>query len=160
MVKYRIHLLGFAFVLCIVYWVFQSLLDVLIFEKPLTLINIFYPNFMAFWIRILWVCFAILVGSFAQSRLNKIEDMKVVSIVSPMKPVVVLASVGFASLYWIIEAVRDVYVFHKENIITRIFLPDTVSLLERLSASLLFLMLGIYAQSIIVKRIREKATAK
>ncbi len=64
-------------------------------------------------------------------------------------------SVGFAAVYWILESVRDVFVFNKGSIIKRLFYPEPISFWMRFLIVLIILLFGIYTQTLrkrIIKR--------
>ena len=113
------------------------------------------PNSMTFWIRMLWVCFAILTGAFAQTEFRKMMDLENKGKKHIPAVFIIYGSIGFGIFYWIIEAVRDVFVFQKGSLLRRIFLPDMISLLEGISAVLLFVFLGIYTYYVFERKRQE-----
>jgi len=62
--------------------------------------------------------------------------------------------IGFGLLYWVLESIRDVFVFGKGSIIHRVFYPDPMSFWMRLLVVLILFLYSIYTQSLINKRKR------
>jgi hypothetical protein len=60
----------------------------------------------------------------------------------------ILISLFFGVCYWMLEAVRDVIVFRKGDILNRIFTPDPFSFWMRLLVIMLLLLFGAYTQSL------------
>ncbi len=66
-------------------------------------------------------------------------------------------ALGFGLLYWILEAIRDVLVFEKGDIVHEIFMPDFMSFWTRFLAVCILVLFGIYAQ-VLLRRIRSIQT--
>ena len=153
--KDRYNFIILSIIISIIFWIFQSLLDISFMVYHLTWKNLVFPSTMSFWMRMLWVCFALLTGIFAQTQYRILLDKenKGKEHISPV--VIIYGSVGFGVFYWIVESVRDVFVFQNGSLIQRLFLPDMVALLERLSAILLFIFLGFYTYYMFERKRRE-----
>jgi len=153
--KKRYSFIILSVVISLIFWIFQSLVDISFMAYHLSWKNLFVPNTMAFWMRILWVCFAILTGVFAQTEFNKILGLENKGKRHISAIFIVYGSIGFGVFYWIIEAVRDVLILQKGSLLKRIFLPDSVALLERISAVLLFIFLGFYTYYMFERKRQE-----
>ena len=55
----------------------------------------------------------------------------------------------FSMIYWVLESVRDVFIFERGNILDRILTPDPMALWMRLLALFILLFFGIYVKSLI-----------
>ena len=64
------------------------------------------------------------------------------------------AGVLFSLIYWILESIRDVFVFEKGTILERLFFPDLMSILMRLLVICILMLYSAYTQS--VKRRSEE----
>ncbi len=62
-----------------------------------------------------------------------------------------ILGVGFSLLYWLLESVRDVFIFEKGNFLQRIFSPDPLSFWMRLLIVMFLILFSIHAHSIKVK---------
>ena len=54
----------------------------------------------------------------------------------------------FCILYWVLESVRDVFVFQKGNLLERIFSPDAMSFWMRMLVVFLFVLFGVYSNTL------------
>jgi hypothetical protein len=55
-------------------------------------------------------------------------------------------ALGFGVIYWLLEAVRDVLVFEKGDILHQIFTPDFMSFWTRFLALCILVLFGVYAE--------------
>jgi len=151
-----IRLIGFGFVFAVFYWILESVRDVLILEEGNLLERIFMPDTMSFWMRFLVVCLIILFSLLARSMKHN-EDT---SIEKRPRIVhmcgIVVCGLGIAVLYWILESVRDVIIFQKGNMMSRLLSPEPMSLWMRLLAVGILLLFSIYVQSVINMRKRTE----
>ncbi len=148
----KVSLIKWGIVFSLLYWFLESLRDVIIFEKENLLKRIFSPDPMSFWMRLLIVSFLILFSIYVQSlKLNKEAPQKGKD-KSFSKNRIIWTGLFFGSTYWIMEAVRDVIVFGKDNIFIRIFAPDPLGIWMRLLAVFIILLFSVYAQSLINKQ--------
>lgn len=68
-------------------------------------------------------------------------------------------ALGFGLLYWILEAIRDVLVFEKGDILREIFMPDFLSFWTRFLAICILVLFGVYAQ-VLLRKIRAIQTRR
>ena len=148
----RMNLLWFGILFALFYWILEAVRDVLVFEKGNIVERIFFPDMMSFWMRLLVVCILLLFGVYAHSLKQKIESRHIE--MHPLFGMVGIVKAGFmiGVLYWILESVRDVFIFGKGNLFERILIPDPMSLWMRLLAVLIIILFAIYAQSLINER--------
>jgi len=66
---------------------------------------------------------------------------------SPLGINFILASLFFGFIYWILEAIRDVFVFQRGDLFSRIFMPDVFSCWMRLLVIFVLLLFGAIAES-------------
>ena len=66
----------------------------------------------------------------------------------------IIVGIVFSGFYWILEAVRDVFLFDKGNIIRRLFAPDSMSFWMRFLVVCIFVLSSVQAQSL-----KEKSKA-
>ncbi len=72
----------------------------------------------------------------------------------------IIVSILFGVAYWIIEAIRDVFIFGKGNLLNRIFITDPIGFWTRILVVFILLLFGIYTQSIRVKLDTHKKIKK
>jgi signal transduction histidine kinase len=66
-------------------------------------------------------------------------------------------SVAFGAAYWLLESLRDVFLFQKGDLLKRIFYPDLMSVWMRLLVVCILVLFGVYAQTLRSKmRLRGK----
>lgn len=138
------------------YWVLESVRDVIVFEKGTIWNRLFKPDLMSFWMRMLIVCILFLFGIYAQSLKQKLEVPDVKAQKRLRRLGMVWRGLGFGLLYWVLEAFRDVIVFHKGGLLDRLFQPDLVSVWMRLLAVCVMLLFSVYAENLFEERERAK----
>jgi hypothetical protein len=67
----------------------------------------------------------------------------------------IAVSLVFGLIYWIMEAIRDVFVFEKGDILEQIFLPGVMAFWMRFLALCILVLFGIFAHTL-QKRIRNQ----
>jgi hypothetical protein len=129
------------------YWTLESVRDVIVFGKGPLLNRIFHPDPISIWMRLLVVFILILFGICAQYLKEKIRSRYK----EPSKPIspIHLLRVGllFAIFYWIIESVRDTFVYQKGSIIERILIPDPMGFWMRVLSVGTIILFSIYIQA-------------
>jgi len=150
--KRSVHMIRFGIIFALFYWVLEAVRDVLVFEKGHIIERIFFPDMMSFWMRFLVVCIIILFSAYAHSLKEKIEKDKEGKYRSYNMMGIMKAGLIISMLYWILESFRDVFIFHKGNLIERVFMPDPMSLWMRMLAVFIILLFTIYAQALINER--------
>ena len=148
----RFNLLRFSIVFAVFYWILESVRDVLVFEKGNIFERIFFPDMMSFWMRFLVVCILVLFGVYAQSLKHKMEKQKFEQNRSLGMVNILKAGFCIGLLYWILESVRDVFIFNRGSLIERILTPDPMSFWMRLLAVFIIVLFTIYAQALINER--------
>ena len=84
--------------------------------------------------------------------------MKIAGIRMQKKISLIFAGIGFSAIYWILESVRDVFVFNRGSLPERIFSPDPMSFWMRLLIVCILLLFSAYVQTL--KGKIEKQTSK
>ncbi|HHS13603.1 MAG TPA: PAS domain S-box protein, partial [bacterium] len=59
----------------------------------------------------------------------------------------ILIGIGFSLVYWVLESVRDTFVFHRGTLVQRIFLPDSMGFYMRLLVVCIIILFSVQAQS-------------
>jgi hypothetical protein len=70
-------------------------------------------------------------------------------------PNFLLYGILFSLFYWLLEALRDSFVFHRGSIISRFFSPDPMSFWMRILVIFFIILFSIRAQSILQKMLEE-----
>ncbi len=138
----------------VIYWILESVRDVIAFEKGTLIERIFLPDAMSFWMRVLVVCIIVLFSIRIQTLREKIRKHGAEYYGSFSRIGIIKVGILFAAFYWILESFRDTFVFEKGNLIQRLFLPDSMSLWMRLLAIFILMLFSIYVQSLINERRR------
>jgi len=154
--KYNCLFVSFFFSL--VYWLLESVRDVLTYKKGFLFDRIFKPDNESLWLRLLVVLIIILFGSISQLIQNK-QDKKHQSTeeyYKYKKLQIIFASLIVTISYWILESVRDSYVYHKGTIIEQFLKPDTQTLWLRIMALMIITLFSIYVLQQIVEQIKTE----
>jgi signal transduction histidine kinase/ActR/RegA family two-component response regulator len=106
--------------------------------------------------RLLVVFLLVLFGAYAQSLRDKLERPDVRRQPRLRRLGMVYYGAAFGGLYWILEAVRDVVVFDKGDLFSRIVKPDLVTVFMRLLAICIMLLFSVYAQKLFEEREKAK----
>jgi PAS domain-containing protein len=138
--------IGFA----VFYWVLESVRDVLAFERGTLVERLFYPDLASIWVRLMIISMIVLYGSYVQSVRSNIEDRENDKPGGQVK--IIISGLCFAGLYWILETVRDAYVFRKGEVLDQLVRPDVAGLSVRLLAVSVLVLFSIYVQNVINER--------
>jgi PAS domain S-box-containing protein len=134
------------------YWILESVRDVVTFGKGTLIERFFFPGQFTFWMRLLVLCVLILFAIYAQSHREKTEERRESGGRFFAATGMIWVGIGFGAFYWLLESVRDVFVFHKGNLLERIVFPDSMSFLLRLLPLCVIILSSIYAQNMINER--------
>jgi len=156
----RINLIPIGFGFSIIYWILESVRDVITFERGTIAERIFFPDAISFWMRVLVICVLVLLSVYAQSLQDKIEAKKKDQPHSFNMINMLKAGAIFGGIYWILESVRDVVSFGKGDLIRQILAPDPVGFWMRMLAIFIIVLFSLYAQSLIEERKQAEAALK
>lgn len=150
--KPGINFIFASLVFGVIYWVLEAVRDVFVFERGDLFSRIFMPDVFSCWMRLLVIFVLLLFGAVAESFRKKIEQIER-DVPKPLPRVnLVLVGVGFGVLYWILEAIRDVFVFERGSFFARIFHPDAMGVWMRLLALGVLLLFSLYVHYLIEER--------
>lgn len=136
----------------LIYWVLEAVRDVFVFGKEDLFSRIFMPDVFSCWMRLLVIFVLLLFGAIAESFRKKIEQIEH-AVPKPLPKInLILVGIGFGILYWILEAVRDVFVFGRGNFFTRVLHPDAMGVWMRLLALGVLLLFSLYAHYLMEER--------
>jgi hypothetical protein len=138
-----------------VYWTFEAIRDVLVFNKGSILERLFLPDLLSLVMRLLAVCILVAFGAYADFLYGKIRSAKDVPAGMMPQMNLVWPSLGFVLLYWVIESLRDSFAFGKGNFWIRLAAPDSTSLWMRLLSVFVIILLGLYVQNLIRERLNQ-----
>ena len=136
----------------VLYWILESIRDVLAFQKGTIVERLFTPDPISFWMRILVVFIIILFGLYVESLHRRLKVFSEGHRFSIKKNYVFLSGLGFSFLYWVLESFRDVLMNREDAILNRIFFPDPVAFWMRMLAVLVIVLFTIYVQSVLHER--------
>jgi len=144
-----IHFGWFGLLFGVLYWLIESVRDVFVFGQGTVIERIFFPDVMGFWMRMMVVFIIILFSVRAQTVMQKMMDQKEDSEGWKVSTSMIRVGLGFGVIYWILESLRDAFVFGKGNLFERIVNPEPMGFWMRLLAIFILLLISLYAQSII-----------
>jgi hypothetical protein len=125
----------------------ESVRDAYIFHRGDVFQQIFLPEPLQFWIRIMVVLIIMLFSLRTDSMLKKLKQSDKSIRIS--RVALIRDGFAFGVMYWIIEAIRDVFIFGKGTLISRIVTPEPMDIWIRLLAIFVLLLFSAHAQSII-----------
>ncbi|MBN2102986.1 hypothetical protein JW835_02995 [bacterium] len=142
-----------------VYWVLESVRDVIAFEKGSLVQRIFAPESMSLWMRIMVICiimaFSAIIQSMRQKAEAKDKDLDFLG-----KGTIILLSLVFGLIYWILEAIRDVFIYNRGSLLQQIFKPDPLGFWMRIFAICMLVLFGAYVKTLIEDRQKAKDMLK
>ncbi len=142
----------------VLYWIIESIRDVIISEKGNIAECIFTPDPITFWMRILIVFILILFGVYAEALKERMENRRKRGTGEIKKTEIIWVGLGFGAMYWIIESIRETFLHPSEDFIQQLLLPKPMELWARILAVCFLLLFSIYVQNLVNERIRiEKA---
>jgi len=68
----------------------------------------------------------------------------------------ILVGSWFSLFYWIVESIRDVFIFQKGSLLERIFFPDPITFWMRILVVCILILFGAYVDSFIEKHQEKK----
>ena len=89
------HFGWFGLLFGILYWLIESIRDVFVFNQGTVVERIFFPDVMAFWMRMMVVFIIILFSVRAQTVMRKMMDLKDDSAGWKMSTSMIRAGLGF-----------------------------------------------------------------
>jgi signal transduction histidine kinase len=147
--KQKFNLLWAGIGFSVFYWMLEAVRDVIILGKGNILRQIFIPDPMIFWMRMLVVCIFVLFSVKAQSLKKRMMDSQSRQSGFSRLTGVVQIGFGFGMLYWFLESVRDSFIYNRGSIFERMFALDSMGLWIRLLAVFILILFSLYAQSLI-----------
>jgi hypothetical protein len=161
-IVHDINFLWFGLGFSMFYWILESVRDVFVFNRGSVIERIFLPDSMSFWMRFLVVCIIILFSARAQVIRRKMQEQAEKKPESGSMVRIVRVGLAFGILYWILESLRDAFVFGKGPLLERILTPEPMGIWIRLLAIFVLMLFSAYAQSIIntQRRIENALRAK
>ena len=134
----KLNLIWAGFGFGILYWIFESVRDVLVFDNGTLIARVFKPDSMSLWMRILVVCIIVLYSVSIESLRERQRKDRHTKSKMKGKFGIILASLAFGGLYWILVSVQDVFLVQNGNIIQHILSPDPMRFWMKLLAVCFF----------------------
>ena len=143
LLKKRVDIVWIGAILGLVYWIWQSFRDAVIFQKSTFLHSLISPDFMSFATRLLVICVFLLICIHAKYIQEKILEDKNARSRSTGYWAFIIAAVGFIMLYWIIDSFQDIIGQARGAIVERVLTPE-ISILVTRFLSVLFLAILVF----------------
>ncbi|MCJ7813584.1 PAS domain-containing sensor histidine kinase, partial [bacterium] len=141
-----------------IYWILDSIRDVLAFDRGPFFLRLFSPDIMSLWMRLLIVFIILLFGIYTHALKERTNKSDAGESRTYHTFGIVWVGLAFGGLYWILESMRDVFLTDKGNMIERVLFPDLMSVGTRFLAVLVIILFSAYVQSLMNERYKiEKA---
>ncbi|HXK58757.1 MAG TPA: PAS domain-containing protein [Acidobacteriota bacterium] len=151
----RVNLIWVGVIFSALYWVLESVRDVLAFGKGTLMERLFYPDLTSVWMRLLIMFMIMIYGFYAQSVRTSHCDPQSSDDNGRFR--VVFSGLFLAIVYWCLEAARDVFIFNKGTLVAQLFYPEAADLSVRLLAVSVLVLFSIYVQNLINERRASEA---
>ena len=158
--KKQMSLVWSGFVFGLLYWILESVRDVLVYERGTLFERIFTPDYTSFWYRLLVVCILILYSVYIASTRKSMDSggngfSKLLE-----KMGIVGACLAFGGFYWILESVQDFILIQEGTILDHILTPDPMRFWMKLMAVFFLFLFSLYARNLIDERRKAEETLK
>lgn len=155
-----VRFIWFGVVFSILYWLLEAFRDVFVFSRGTIASRVFAPDSMAIWMRLMVVFIILLFSARTQAISNRIRDhaekgKKAVSMLG-----IIRVGMEFGLLYWILESLRDAFVFGKGGFFERLISPEPMGFWMRLLAVFILMLFSLYAQSIFNAQVQAQEVLK
>ena len=147
-------------VFSLLYWVLESVRDVIVFEKGSIFERIFKPDPMSIWMRMLVIFIFILFSIYSSALREKIEFKKIRVSKNTDAYGIIWAGAGFGILYWALESFRDVFVFERGDYLHRLIVLDPMTFWMRILVILILMLFSVHAQSLVNERRKAEEAIK
>lgn len=142
------------------YWIIESIRDVFVFHRGTIFSRIFFPDSISFWMRLMIVLLIVLFGFYAQSVQNRYQTDQSRKQRKHKGMSIVWIGLIFSTLYWMLESVRDVFVYQKGGILKQIISPDPTSFWKRFLAVCILWLFSLYVQHLFNEHRRMEESLK
>lgn len=145
----RINLIWVGAVFGIIYWILESVRDVLAFHKGTLAERLFYPDLPSIWTRLIIIVMILFYGLYAQSlRSGRAAGDRGFR----QSGRIIASGFIFAFAYWILESARDAFMVKEGRLIDQLVRPDIPDVSVRLLAVCVLVLFSIYVQNLINER--------
>lgn len=158
-IKKMVNFIWIGLFFSLVYWILESVRDVIAFEKGTLIERIFTPDSVSLWMRIVVLCIIMAFSAMVQSLRQKAEaEHKDLDFLG--RSTIIFLSAGFGLIYWILEAIRDVVIYNRGTLMQQIFTPDPMGFWMRIFAICILILFGVYVKTLIDDRQKTRDTLK
>ena len=147
--NHKFNLIWGGVVFSILYWILESVRDVISFQKGILIERVFFPDAMTFWVRILVVCLLMLSSIYGQTTREKERKLKKEKWKSVRMNSIISIGFGFGIMYWLLTSERDAFLLENVSLVRQIFFPDAMTIWNRMLAELMIFLFSLYVYSII-----------
>jgi PAS domain S-box-containing protein len=158
--KRQLSLIWSGFLFGLLYWILESVRDVLVFEKGTLIERIFTPDYTSFWYRLLVVCILVLYSIYVASVRKSMDGGGNGFAKFLEKMGIVGASMAFGGFYWILESVQDYLLLNEGDIFDYILTPDPMRFWMKMLAVSFICLFSLYARNLINERRKAEETLK
>ena len=149
----QINLIWISIVFGVLYWILEALREVVVYEKGTLLDRLFVVDSLGFWMRLMVILILILFGVAAQTHRNQFESRKKeMAFLDSSGSSMVWVGLAFSTLYWMLESVRDYFLFDNRSFLEQVFVSDMLVLWMRIMAVCVMMLFSVYAQNLINAR--------
>jgi len=148
--KDRFNLIWASILFGGIYWILESIREMVLSEDGTLLDHVFGVGVVGFWMRALVVLILILFGVFAQKHRVRLKNpAERDKYLESRRPGIIWVGFGFAAFYWILESVRDLLLFGGESLFQQIFVPVPLIFWMRIMAVCVLMLFSVYAQNLV-----------
>ncbi|OVE79063.1 hypothetical protein BVY01_03570 [bacterium I07] len=143
-----------------VYWILESVRDVVTFERGGLLQCLFQVDWQTLYMRILVVLFLILFGAIAESIKKSMLERNSEEQAKREETAVFRYGMGMIVLYWMVESFKAGIMESESDILASVFAPSAMTLWVRALPVFTFLFFVIYAYSLMSQHRRAEESFK
>jgi PAS domain-containing protein len=150
----RVSLAWVALAFSGIYWILESVRDVLAFGKGPLIQRLFYPDLPSVWSRLLIVAMIMAFGFYAQFLRKSFERSSERHEEPTGQSRVIWIGLAFVAAYWVLDSARNMLFFEKGmgGFVRELISPNVASLSVRLLAVSVIVLFSIYVQNLINER--------
>jgi len=161
LLKRRVDIVWIGAILGLVYWIWQSFREAIVFQKASFIQSLFFPDFISLATRLLVICTFLLLCIHAKYIQEKVLEARSQKSRSTGFWAFFIAAIGFIMLYWIIDSFYDIIGQSKGDIVERVLTPGISVLISRfLSVLFLIILVFLIQYLFITRRKADKALKK
>jgi signal transduction histidine kinase len=131
----------------VLYWLLESVRDVVLFNKGTLIQRFFNPDMLSVWMRMLAIFLLILFGVYTQSVRDKKNPPGSDSAPESGRLRILAAGLVLCAAYWFLESFRDAFVYGKSGLFDAFFRPHPIEFWMRCLPVCFLFLVSLYMQN-------------